>query len=95
LSAILEHYGLPVPQLRYFCTCNLARKTWPNLKSHALTALAANFGIVYTAHNALDDAMTAGKLVQMAARKFGTGNDVGALLNTAGLEIKAVSPIIR
>ena len=74
LNALLEHYDLPSPKLQYFCTCYLARKTWPDLKSHALTALAKNFDITYTAHNALDDALTCGKLVLMSAEKFGIAN---------------------
>ena len=60
-----------MPSFSYFCTCRLSRRTWTELKSHALTRLADNFGIVYDAHNALDDAMTCGKLVLMSAEKFG------------------------
>ena len=66
LKAVLEWYKLPIPELPYFCTCSLARKTWPGLKSYSLTALAKHFDIVYQAHNALDDAMTCGKLVLLA-----------------------------
>ena len=84
LKAVLDYYKLPVPRLSYFCTCNLARRTWPELKSHALTALAGHFGIVYEAHNALEDAMTCGKLVQMAAEKFGKTKSIKGLLKTAG-----------
>ena len=86
LYAVLEWYELPVPSLNYFCTCVLARRTWPELESHALTALAEHFNIVYNAHNALDDAMTCGKLVQMAAKKFKSKN-IGALLTSAGIEM--------
>ena len=67
LCAVLQWYELPIPGLKYFCTCSLARAVWPELESHALDSLAKQFGIVYNAHNALDDAMTCGKLVQMAA----------------------------
>jgi len=89
LKAVLEWYGLEVPGLRNFCTCNLSRRTWPNLRSHGLTALAENFGIVYDAHNALDDAMTCGKLALMSAEKFGSAN-VCELLCAAGLEMKVL-----
>jgi DNA polymerase-3 subunit epsilon len=74
LKAVLEYYELPIPELSYFCTLKLARHTWTKLKSHALTALAKEFGIIYNAHNALDDAHTCGKLVQMAAEEFGCVN---------------------
>ena len=86
LYAVLEWYELPIPSLSYFCTCALARRTWPELESHALIALAEHFNIVYNAHNALDDAMTCGKLVQMAAEKF-ENNNIGALLTSAGIKM--------
>jgi len=90
LCAVLEWYELAIPKLPYFCSLALARQTWPDLKSHALTSLAKHFGIVYNAHNALDDAMTCGKLVQMSAEKFGcTG--IAGLLNAAGVEMKALN----
>ncbi|MCL2042802.1 MAG: 3'-5' exonuclease [Treponema sp.] len=87
LRATLEYYEIPLPKLSYFCTCNLARKTWPDLKSHALTALAKNFGIVYKAHNALEDAQTCGKLVQMAAEIFGEKTSIKGLLKAAGMQM--------
>ena len=89
LSTVLEWYELGIPSLSYFCTCSLARRTWPKLKSHSLPDLAKNFGIVYNAHNALDDAMTCGKLVLLSAEKDGCAS-VGKLLKTAGLEMGAL-----
>ena len=86
LGAVLKWYKLPVPALSYFCTCSLSRRTWLNQKSHALTALAEHFGIVYNAHNALDDAKTCGKLVLMSAEKFGSTN-IEELLSAAGIEM--------
>jgi DNA polymerase-3 subunit epsilon len=86
LYAVLDWYGLEIPALPYFCTCNLSRRVWPHLSSHALTALAKHFGIVYNAHNALDDAMTCGKLVIIAAEEFGC-TSVNDLLPSAGLEM--------
>ena len=88
LRAVLAWYELPIPKLRHFCTCGLARTCWPRFKSHALTALAKKFGIDYNAHNALDDAMTCGKLVQMAAEKFGRPENIEKLLEVAGVEMK-------
>jgi len=69
LLATIEWYNLPFHELRYFCSLKIARRTWPSLRSHALTALADEFGIVYKAHNALDDAETCGKIILMAAEK--------------------------
>jgi DNA polymerase-3 subunit epsilon len=86
LYAVLEWYDLEIPRTPYFCTCSLARKVWPGLKSHALTALAGHFGIVYNAHNALDDAHTCGKLALMAAEKLGSAS-VAEMLAAAGIEM--------
>jgi DNA polymerase-3 subunit epsilon len=86
LGAVLTWYKLEIPSLSFFCTCNLARRTWLGLKSYSLTKLAENFGIVYNAHNALDDALTCGKLVTMSAKKFNSEN-VDGLLSAAKLKM--------
>jgi DNA polymerase-3 subunit epsilon len=88
LKSVLEWYELPVPKLHYFYTLELARHVWPKLMFHALTALAKKFKIVYNAHNALDDAMTCGKLVQMASEELGERKSIEGLLEDFGVEIK-------
>lgn len=90
LKAVLSWYKLEIPSLQYFCTCDLARRAWPGLKSHALTALAKHFKIVYDAHNALDDSRTCGKLVIIASEKF-KSSSVSELLASAGLKKKKLS----
>jgi DNA polymerase-3 subunit epsilon len=89
LWAVLEHYELEIPALPYFCTLSMARHTWPELKSHALAALAEHFGIVYDAHNALADSETCGKLVLMSAEKFGSAS-LERLLAVAGVEMSVL-----
>jgi DNA polymerase-3 subunit epsilon len=89
LWAVLEWYELEIPALQYFCTQSLSRRTWPGLESYALTALAEKFGIEYNAHNALDDALTCGKLVQMSAAQFGSA-DIAELLKAAGVEMNSL-----
>jgi DNA polymerase-3 subunit epsilon len=88
LRSTLGHYGIQTPSYPYFCTLNLSRRAWPRLNSHALSALGRHFNIVYNAHNALDDAMTCGKLAQLAAQRYKTGNDITKLLKAAGLSLK-------
>jgi DNA polymerase-3 subunit epsilon len=58
----------------------LSRRTWPGFQSYRLCDLAEHFNIIYDAHNALEDAMTCGRLVQMAAEKTGTGKSLKELL---------------
>ena len=94
LRSVLDWYNIPVPAFRYFCTADLSRRIWPEIESHALTALAENFNIIYKAHNALDDARTCGKLVQMAAEKTGTNNNLDDLLKKAGARMNRLCSII-
>ena len=89
LEAVLDLYELDIPQLPYFCTCRLSRRVFPKLKSHSLTSLANYFGIVYNAHNALDDALTCGKLVIIAAEKLKSDN-ISDLLFTAKEEMNVL-----
>ncbi|MDR0503796.1 MAG: 3'-5' exonuclease [Treponema sp.] len=86
LKAVLLWYKLDVPAIPYFCTCSLSRRTWPGLGSHSLPALAAKFNIQYVAHNALDDAMTCGKLTLMSAEKRGCSG-IEELLSVLGLSM--------
>ena len=72
LRAVLDFFDLDIPKLPFFCTCCLSRRTWPDLKSHSLGRLAESFGIVYNAHNALEDARTCGKLVLLAGEIYGS-----------------------
>ncbi|MDR1588370.1 MAG: 3'-5' exonuclease [Treponema sp.] len=86
LRAALEWYEVPLPSLEYFCTLKLSRAVWPELESHALTALGENFGIIYDAHNALADARTCGAIACKAAEKYACGN-LRNLLKSAGMEL--------
>ena len=70
-----EYYGMPLPEANYACTLQIARNVWTQFNCHALTFLAEQFGIVYDAHNALDDARTCGKLFSMASEKLNCTNE--------------------
>jgi len=89
LRAALNCYALPVPPLRYFCTLALSRRVWPELESHALTALAKNFNIVYKAHDALDDAKTCGQLIHLAAEQSGN-NSLEKLFGATGISMNTL-----
>ena len=67
LRATLEHYGISPPKIKYFCSLALARKTWPQFPSRSLTNLAKHFCIEYEAHNALADAQTCGRIIELCA----------------------------
>ncbi len=87
MNVILQccgNYGMEVPQIRYFDSLAVARRTWPELESHKLTYLGEHFGIVYTAHDALEDSRTCGRLVALAAEKWNV-TDVDGLLAACGI----------
>jgi DNA polymerase-3 subunit epsilon len=67
-----DYYGMEIPNIKYFDSLRIAQKTWPDFESHKLPYLADQFGIVYDAHNALDDSVTCGKIVTLAAEKQNT-----------------------
>jgi len=89
LCAALEWYDLEIPKLSYFCTCSLARRAWPRLESHSLSFLAKKFNIVYEAHNALEDALTCGRIALSAAEKYKT-KSVEGLISAAKIKLKTL-----
>ena len=89
LLATLEWHGIRSPDLLYFCSLQLARRTWPSFKSHALSDLAKKFNIEYKAHHALDDAETCGKIILMAAENYKSTN-LQELLRSANRKMMMV-----
>jgi DNA polymerase-3 subunit epsilon len=87
LRAALAWYELPLPPLKFFCTLQLARAAWPELKSHALTRLGEHFSIAYNAHNALEDAKTCGIIACKAAEKYACTN-LRKLLRAAEMNMR-------
>ena len=63
------YYGMEVPDIEYFDSLKIAQRTWKDFETHKLTYLAEHFGIIYQAHNALDDAITCGRIITMAAKE--------------------------
>lgn len=55
-----------VAYARWIDTCRIARAAWPELPNHKLPTLARCFGIVYKAHDALEDARVAGEILTLA-----------------------------
>lgn len=84
-----KYFGMEVPKLSYFDSLLIARKTWPELKSHCLTDLGRHFGIEYLAHDALEDSRTCGQIVKIAADKWGVST-VEDLVKKCRLEIKQI-----
>jgi DNA polymerase-3 subunit epsilon len=71
IKSCCEYFGMPLPDFEYFDSLIVARRTWPEMKTHQLTVLGKHFGIEYLAHDALEDSRTCGKLIKIAADKWG------------------------
>jgi DNA polymerase-3 subunit epsilon len=87
LRGTLGHYRIPVPGVSYFCSLALSRRAWPGLSSYSLSALAEDFHITYTAHNALADAETCGLIISLCAEK--------ALANAGKKHFAALTDMLR
>jgi DNA polymerase III subunit epsilon len=75
LRATLEHFGLSCPELKWLCTCQTARRVWPNLPDHRLNTLAAHIGHSFQHHDAQADAEAAGRVMMEMMKK--RGKDAG------------------
>jgi DNA polymerase-3 subunit epsilon len=84
LRETLDHFGLPRPEFDYVCTCNLARRVWPELPSHSLDTLAAHIGHKFNHHHAQSDAEAAGRVL-LAMMKHANVNTPSELLHKAGM----------
>jgi DNA polymerase III subunit epsilon len=90
LKAVLNWYKIPIPGLSYFCTLDLAQKAWPKLKSYKLAELAKKFKIKFNHHNALDDALTCGKLIQIAKKEFDPEDKIDNFIKHMGVKTKSL-----
>lgn len=84
-----NYFGIRPPAIPYIDSLRIAERTWPKLESHRLTALAEHFNINYTAHDALEDARTCGKIITLAAGAKGVYT-VQDLLHKTGLQEKTL-----
>ena len=71
LRASLIAAGLPFPVMRYLCSVRAAKKTWPDLESFRLDAVAAHIGFHFKHHNAMEDAVACGRILCEAMRVHG------------------------
>ena len=85
LRATLDHFGLPRPKFDYICTCQLARRVWPDLPSHSLNALTTHIGHQFNHHHAQADAEAAGRVL-LAMMQHANATTLRELLHKAGME---------
>lgn len=56
LKKMLEDNGIKWGLPEYYCSLEIARSTWPDLRAHSLDVVAEYLGIDLDHHNALSDA---------------------------------------
>jgi DNA polymerase-3 subunit epsilon len=85
------HYGIPVPNLRFFCSLQVAKATWHELPSYKLGGIAHSHGIEpMNFHRAGDDAETCARIVIKAAR-YHLAQDAEELMEATGLKLGQLS----
>jgi DNA polymerase III subunit epsilon len=65
LVACCTSAGLPVPSLQFFCTVQIARRTW-NTRPNSLSAVCARLGIPLKHHDAGSDAEACARIALAA-----------------------------
>ncbi|MWB98362.1 exonuclease domain-containing protein [Agromyces seonyuensis] len=92
LKSITSTVGLPVPDHRYLCSLQVARKTY-HLDSYRLpvAAMAAGFED-FSHHNALDDAQACAAIVVHAAARHEAG-DLERLAKITQVRVGAIGPV--
>jgi DNA polymerase-3 subunit epsilon len=84
LRETLDHFGLPRPEFEYACTCQLARRVWPELPDHKLGTLAAHIGHEFNHHHAQSDAEAAGRVL-LAMMRYTNAATPRELLEKVGM----------
>ena len=91
LRATLAHFGLSCPEFDYVCTCQLARRVWPDLPHHDLKTLALHIGHDFNHHHAQADAEAAGRVL-LAMMKHANASTPHHLLQKVGMVPGRFSP---
>jgi DNA polymerase-3 subunit epsilon len=84
LRGTLEHFGLPQPEFDYICTCQLAKRVWPELENHQLSTLTTHIGHQFNHHHAQSDAEAAGR-VMLAMMRHSDASTPCELLQKSGI----------
>jgi DNA polymerase-3 subunit epsilon len=82
LLRLIAHYGLKPLNSASLCSLGVARRAWPDLGSHSLSAVARHLKIDLNHHNAESDAAASAAIVLCACAKYGAKdiNELASLL---------------
>ena len=89
LRKVLEFYGIPFPNIEYYCTCIMSRKVWPSLDNHKLATVTKHLGITFKHHNAAEDALACYKIA-IECCIANNVNDIKSLAKMYGIGSKTM-----
>lgn len=72
LRSVLNQFSLPVPEISYACSVQIARKAWPERSTFSLDQMANFLGLKFAHHRAGDDARICAEVVIAAATDLQT-----------------------
>jgi DNA polymerase-3 subunit epsilon len=75
LMRACDRHGLASVGNRWLDTIRVARRAWPDRASYSLPIIAAEFGIAFRHHDALEDARAAGVILHRAMEETGLDLD--------------------
>ncbi len=74
LRATSAAYGLAPPSANYLCSVQVAKRTWPEERSHKLNVLASRLNLNFQHHHASEDALVCARVVLAAASELGAAS---------------------
>ena len=66
-----DHFGIALEAHNYVCTCQVARKLFPELRNHKLSTVADFLGIRLDHHDPVSDAVASGYIMLAAMQMLG------------------------
>ncbi len=94
LCRCLEFYHIPLPNCRYICTVQVAKKVWPELENHKLNTVAQALQIPLHHHQAVSDAHASGEILQRALEQTHCA-DAQMLAEKLQIRLGTISPESR
>ena len=74
LRHLLDEYGIPYPEVHYFCTRVIAKRVWPALGSYRLNMISAHLGISLKHHDAEEDAVACAEIALRCCNESGVNS---------------------
>ena len=74
LRHTLDDYGIPYPELDYYCTRAISRALWPTLPSYGLELVSNYLGLPFTHHKVEGDALACATIVLSGCSEVGVAD---------------------